>query len=331
MPVSARTSPKKNTSHGCTPVCPAIQPDPGSSGRPAGLGVVALKPLVAALPALLVLGGAEHDPGARRAEVAQVGARGVDVVLVGGDHVPAGLLEAAGEPAGAGEQVDPDRLAVGVLDDLAGPHVLEAGPVGHVDAAVGDIPAVAGADRPRRLKRHHAALRADVSRPAAAVAGDLSLEALRRSTGDASLTASRERVGQVGGDEPELAVDQLDLARASARPTEHLAEGESPLVRGLDPLVRAHRPHPLDPLGVDPQARGGRDRCPLLAVCRFPHLKTSLVGEHGRGAGAGAGGCQRPGRAGQKHRTPAVPGRGDHLGRRRREHLLVRGRGPVSA
>ena len=123
----------------------------GLEGRPVGLGVVALKALAAPGPALLVLGGAEHDPGARRAEVAQVGVRGVDVVLVGGDHVPAGLLEAAGEPAGAREQVDPERLPVRVLDDLAGPHVLQVGPVGDVDAAVGDIPAVAGADRARRL------------------------------------------------------------------------------------------------------------------------------------------------------------------------------------
>ena len=46
-----------------------------------------------------------------------VGVGGVDVVLVGRDHVPAGLLEPAREPARAGEQVDPDRLPVGVLDD----------------------------------------------------------------------------------------------------------------------------------------------------------------------------------------------------------------------
>jgi hypothetical protein len=56
----------------------------------------------------------------------------------------------------------------------------------------------------------------------------------------------------------------------SARPLEHLAEGGLPFAGGPNPLVRAHRPHPLDPLGIDPQARGGRDRCPLLAKCRFP-------------------------------------------------------------
>ena len=79
---------------------------------------------------------------------------------------------------------------------LAGPHVLKPGPVGHVDAAVGDVPAVAGADRPRRLQRHQRPFGRDASRPAAAVAGDVSLEALRRSTGDASLTASQELARQ---------------------------------------------------------------------------------------------------------------------------------------
>ena len=45
---------------------------------------------------------------------------GVDVALVRGDHVPPGLLEATREPPGAREQVDPERLALGVLDDAAG-------------------------------------------------------------------------------------------------------------------------------------------------------------------------------------------------------------------
>ena len=52
-------------------------------------------------------------------------------MLVGGDHVPAGLLQAAGEPAGAGEQVDPERPAGGVLDDGSGAHVLHRRPVRH--------------------------------------------------------------------------------------------------------------------------------------------------------------------------------------------------------
>src|SRR5436305_968066 len=50
--------------------------DPAGAGlewRPVGLGVVTLEPLVAAVPAVLVFGGAEHDPGARGPEVCEVG------------------------------------------------------------------------------------------------------------------------------------------------------------------------------------------------------------------------------------------------------------------
>ena len=128
--MSARTSPKKNTSHGLTPGWVAIQPEPGSSERPVGLGVVALEALAAALPAVLVFGGAEHDPGARGAEVYEVGVGGVDVPFVGGDHVPAGLLEPAREAARAGEQVDPDRLRLRELDRRGRRRVGEVGPVG---------------------------------------------------------------------------------------------------------------------------------------------------------------------------------------------------------
>ena len=161
--------------------------------------------------------------------------------------------------------------------------VLGLGPVGEVDAAVGPLPAVAGADRASRLERH--------TRSSSAGGG----------------------VGQVGGDEPELAVDQLDLARASARPRSISPRVKCPScaarIRSSARIahIRSIRSGSTRRLAV----AGIAARC--VAVCRFPHLKTSLVGEHGRGAGAGAGGCQRPGRAGQKHRTPAVPGRGDHL------------------
>jgi hypothetical protein len=113
--------------------------DTGLGGDPAGaglergavgLGVVALEAVAAALPAVLVFGGAEHDPGARGPEVCEVGVGGVDVPLVGGDHVPAGLLEPAREAARAGEQVDPDRLRVRGLDRRGRRRVREVSPVG---------------------------------------------------------------------------------------------------------------------------------------------------------------------------------------------------------
>ena len=65
-----------------------------------------------------------------RAEVYEVGVGGVDVPFVGGDHMPAGLLEPAREAARAGEQVDPDRLGLRELGRRRRGRVGEVGPVG---------------------------------------------------------------------------------------------------------------------------------------------------------------------------------------------------------
>ena len=96
---------------------------------------------------------------------------GVDVPFVGGDHVPAGLLEPAREAARAGEQVDPDRLRLRELDRRRGRRVGEVGPVGDEDAAVGALPAVAGADRAGGSERHQRLPSEDVSLVAAEASG----------------------------------------------------------------------------------------------------------------------------------------------------------------
>ncbi len=100
-------------------------------------------------------------------------------------------------------------------------------------------------------------------------------------------------VGEVGGDEEELAVDDRDFVRSAGGPFEHLAEGELAALGGLAALCRGHRPHPRQPVRVDRQAGRAGDRGPRLGLlCRFPHCFGSSVGEHGRGSGAGADGCQ---------------------------------------
>jgi hypothetical protein len=65
--------------------------------------------------------------------------------------------------------VDPERPPAGILDALPGGGRSPGRPVRKIDAAVGHIPAVAGADRPRRAQRHQRLLRRDVSPAAAAV------------------------------------------------------------------------------------------------------------------------------------------------------------------
>jgi len=91
-----------------------------------------------------------------------------------------------------------------------------------------------------------------------------------------AITRPRQRVGAEEADEEPLAVvTERDLARPAARPAEHLAERELPLLCGLDALLRGHLPHPLDPFGVDPQAGDAWDRLTgaerRWLLCCFPH------------------------------------------------------------
>jgi hypothetical protein len=82
--------------------------------------------------------------------------------------------------------------------------------------------------------------------------------------------------GAEEADEEPLAVAaERDLSWPAARPAEHLAERELPLLCGLDALLRGHLPHPLDPLWVDPQAGHAWDRLTgaerRWLLCCFPH------------------------------------------------------------
>ena len=58
------------------------------------------------------------------------------------EHVLARLVEPEREAAHAGEQIDPGRPLLRVLDEPPGAHVPRRCSVGDVDAAVGHIPAV---------------------------------------------------------------------------------------------------------------------------------------------------------------------------------------------
>ena len=60
-------------------------------------------------------------------------------------------------------------------------------------------------------------------------------------------------VGGERGDEPELAVDQLDLARAAAGPRSISPRESCPRSAACRALLGSHRPHPLQTVRVDGQ------------------------------------------------------------------------------
>ena len=57
-------------------------------------------------------------------------------------------------------------------------------------------------------------------------------------------------------------VDERDFVRSAGGPAEHFAERELAAPGSREALRWRERPHPLQPLGIDSQARDGRERGP---------------------------------------------------------------------